>query len=508
MYKKILCVGTNSEKSDSMATDIAQQYQLINRGLIFEKVESIESDGVYHTSLADISSGDVISISSLFDLVIMLDQPRSDWSHWKLLQSTYKIMIELERQGVNVSFKENNNVKRLQQIENMVVENKSWCIYPWINVVAISDQGQNLCARSQTLVTDSVSIDAWKQSEIRHSIQQSMLKGELNPSHCETCYFYESNGIESYRQYESRDWCNQLDIASFDDLDKIQNPKYYEVHWSNKCNLKCRGCVPERSSAIEVEFGKYKIRPYHGRHYDEPPKKYPSVDIIDVDTLDRTSRVYVSGGEPVIMPETIEFMKRCIHARKTDFELTMSTNGVKFPEEFIELSREFTNLNFSFSLDGYREINDYWRSGAQWDKIVNNMFLVKSLGHKISINTVPGIYNVTNMHLLLEWIDATFPGTALYMQINYLGPQAAFNHPDKDAVIKSMERCQHTNVYWSDGKSCRTAIDSILYHYQHNHSVNTDDLREFFRYNDKLDQIRRVSLKDFIPELDACRILL
>lgn len=508
MHNKILCIGTNSEKSDSMATDIAQQYQLNNLGLISEKIKSIDHSGVYHTSLADISLGDVVAIANLFDIVIMLDQPRSDWSHWKLLQSTYKVMIELEHLGVNVSFRENKNIKRLQQIENMVLENKSWCIYPWINIVATSTEGQNLCARSKTLVTDSVGVDVWKQSESRHSIQQSMIKGELNPDHCETCYFYENNGIESYRQYESRDWCNQLDIASFEELEKIQTPKYYEVHWGNKCNLKCRGCIPERSSAIEVEFRKHKIRPYHGTHYDQNSKQYPLVDIVDIDTLDRTSRVYVSGGEPAIMPETVEFMKRCILAKKTDFELTMSTNGVKFPTEFIDLSREFTNLNLSFSIDGYKEINDYWRSGAQWEKIVSNMFLAKSMGHKISINTVPGIYNVTNMHLLFDWLDSTFPGTAMYMQINYLGPQSAFNHPDKEAVIESMKRCQTTNVYWSDGKSCRTAIDSILHHYQNNHVLDIDNLREFFRYNDKLDQIRGVSLKDNIPELDACRIIL
>ncbi len=414
-------------------------------------------------------------------------------------------MVDLESQGVDTQFRDNKNVISLEKMQKMVKENTSWCIYPWINLVAREGGGINLCARSSTQLSDKCSVESWVDSPVRKEIQQVMLEGKRIPEHCSVCYDYEQKGIESYRQYESLDWCNQLGVESFQDLDKITSPTYYEIHWSNKCNLKCRGCVPARSSAIELEFKKHGVTIPGAVPVSD---RYPSIEVIDIPNLKRTSRVYVSGGEPAIMPETLEFMQKCIDSDRTDFELTMSTNGVKFPEKFLELGRQFSNFNLSFSLDGYSVINDYWRSGSKWDSIVANMHLARAMGINVTVNTVPGIYNVTNLHLLLEWIDREFPLTAVYMQINHLGVQSAYNHPDREAVVASMKKCQQTKSYWSDGKSCRSTIDSILEYYKNNHKFSLDDLREFFQFNDRLDEIRGVKLGDCIPELEACRKLL
>jgi sulfatase maturation enzyme AslB (radical SAM superfamily) len=354
-------------------------------------------------------------------------------------------------------------------------------------------------------VAKTATLSAWRDSTVRQDIQKKMLQGETIPDSCSVCYNYEKLGIESYRQFESKDWLNQLDISDFGQLEKINSPRYYEISWSNKCNIKCRGCVPSRSSAIETEFKRHNvIMPWK----DLVSKDYPPIEIVDIEHLDKLSRVYVTGGEPLIMPETVEFMRRCVAAGKIDFELTMSTNGVKLPEEFLSLAKNFTNLNLSLSLDGYGKINDYWRSGSQWERIVQNMHIIKQNGISMTINTVPGIYNVTNLHLLFEWLDQEFPDSTIYLQINNLDIQSAYNHPDPAAVIDSMERCKNTRVYWSDGKSCRTGIDSIYNYYKSGPECNIDNLRGFFQYNDQLDCIRGVYLKDYIPELEKYRYLI
>lgn len=506
MLDKILCLGNNSEATDHLCSDMASRSSITNHGLIDRNNLDLNiNSGIYHTSLADLSPGEILKLSGKFTKIVMLDQPRQEWSHWKLLQTTYKTMINLESSGHDTYFRENANIKTLEKMQKMVANNTTWCIYPWINLVTKDDSGMYLCARSSTRISEDCSIQSWSDSLARKAIQKSMLRGDRLPTHCKTCYDYENKGIESYRQYESLEWCNQLGIEDFSDLDKITKPKYYEIFWSNKCNLKCRGCCPSRSSAIETEFKKHGVI---GPLHDIVPDKFSSIDIVDILGLDKASRVYVTGGEPAIMPETLEFMDRCIKNNRVDFELTMSTNGVKFPRAFLDASRHFPNFNLSFSLDGYREVNDYWRSGAKWDSIVDNMHLAKSMGHNVTINTVPGIYNVTNLHRLLEWLDREFPMTAIYMQINHVGIQSAYNHPNRNAVINSMKRCQQTSVYWSNGKSCRSAIDSILEYYEKNHAFSRDDLRAFFKFNDRLDEIRRVRLGDCIPELEACRSFL
>jgi hypothetical protein len=72
-------------------------------------------------------------------------------------------------------------------------------------------------------------------------------------------------------------------------------------------------------------------------------------------------------------------------------------------------------------------------------------------------------------------------------------------------VIDSLAKCQKTQVYLSDGRSCKTTIDSIIAYYQNDPVLDKVLLKEFFEYNDKIDQARNVKLVDYIPELDAGR---
>jgi sulfatase maturation enzyme AslB (radical SAM superfamily) len=230
-----------------------------------------------------------------------------------------------------------------------------------------------------------------------------------------------------------------------------------------------------------------------------------SINQIDIDTLDKKTSVYFQGGEPTIMPEVLDFMKQCIAKNKTDFFLTMCTNGVKLSDEFLDVVSNFSNTNFSISLDGYSKINDYWRSGTNWDKVIQNAHWLQAQGHSVSINTVPGIYNVTNLHLLFEFLDREFPFTSIYLQVNHLPWQSAFNHPLKDLVIDSMTKCMQSSIYHSNGTSCKSGIDSIYNYYINNPVCDTKSLKDFFLYNDQLDLARGTKLIDFIPELEHAR---
>jgi hypothetical protein len=109
------------------------------------------------------------------------------------------------------------------------------------------------------------------------------------------------------------------------------------------------------------------------------------------------------------------------------------------------------------------------------------------------------------MHYLFEFLDQEFPMTSIYMQINNLPWQSAYNHPLADLVVDSMEKCQRTSVYHSNGKSCKTSIDSILHHYSNDPVCDLQRLRDFFEFNDQLDRVRGTRLGDYIPELEMAR---
>lgn len=255
---KILCLGNNGVNTDNFVTKLAKSS--VNNGLIEDPDFIPTQEGYYHTSIADINFSGIVKLSKRFDKIQMLDQPHHEWSSWKLLLSTYKVCKELDAQGINIDYLNNQNIKPLEDFSNLVVENKSFCIYPWINF--IEEQGKNvLCARSthKKVCNRNDAMSNWDTNPEYVRIRNQMLNEERVNDHCTYCYDLEDKGIESYRQFETKEWAAKLNLQSIDDVKKITHPYYYEIRLSNKCNLMCRGCRPEFSHLIKNEFEEHNI---------------------------------------------------------------------------------------------------------------------------------------------------------------------------------------------------------------------------------------------------------
>jgi molybdenum cofactor biosynthesis enzyme MoaA len=496
---KILYLGANNDDTDRRVSQLAASQNMCNHGLVDNPDAVYTKPGLYHTSVIDLTLAEILNLSKQFDQVVMLDQDLSVWQHSKPLLSTYKVMCDLESQGQPVEFRNNNNVQGFVFFQKLFQENKSFCLYPWINFVE-EDGHTRICARARKKVAPvEQAVVNWVDNEGYNQVRNNMLNGITMPDSCTTCYDYESKGVESYRIFESMDWVARLNLKNLDDVKKITKPYYYEMRVSNKCNLMCRGCEPKYSHLIEQESKKHNI------FYPNQNNIYSDLKNINIDQLESSSRVYLTGGDPTVIPEIHSFIEQCAQQNKTDFELTMCTNGAKLTPKFVNLCRKFSNIQFSISLDGYGKVNDYWRWGSDWATVVSNIKTLQQDGHGISINTVPGIYNVTNLHLLYEFLDAEFPGVNIYLQMNYLKRLDMWNHPNCELVVESMKRIQKTSTYFADGKSNRSTIDSCLEYYSKNPKFDVEYLRKFFKRNDQLDQIRGSRLGDYIPELEACR---
>jgi sulfatase maturation enzyme AslB (radical SAM superfamily) len=496
--KKILYLGCNYEDTDIQISNLARLNSTVNHGLISDKNFRPVHEGLYHTSIIDLTFAEILEISNWFDEIIMLDQDLSVWGNSKPLLTTYKLMCELELKGKQVDFRNNKNVQGFIFFQKLFKENKSFCLYPWINYV---QEGSNLslCSRTPFQVTSVEKAADWINNPEYNLIRDNMLNGIAMPKSCQVCYDYEAKNIESYRIFESMDWVARLNLKNLDDVKKIKKPYYYEMRVNNKCNLMCRGCEPKFSHLIEKESKKFDIK------YPFTRLEYADLKNIKIQDLEPASRVYLTGGDPTVIPEIHKFIEECVKQYKTDFELTLCTNAAKLTKKFIDVCRNFSNLHFSISLDGYGRINDYWRWGSDWNTVVSNMKILQQEGHRISINTVPGIYNVTNLHLLYEFLDQEFPGINVYLQMNYNDRQNMWNYPESDLVVKSMKKVQKTNTYHADGKSNKSTIDSCLEYYSNCPKFNKSLLQNFFDFNDKIDQIRGSKLADYIPELEACR---
>ena len=219
-----LFLGNNDESTHHQVSKLAQSQHTSNHGLIYDSEFVPTLSGYYHTTVVDIPWGGLLTLANRFDTVIMLDQPSNEWSHHKCFQATVKLMLKLESLGINTVFRNNNNVKKILYWWDLVYsQNKSFCIYPWINYHR-NGKDLMLCSRDLKPVTTIDKFTTWSKDSSFVAIRDQMLQGNTFSDHCGACYQYEELGMESYRQFETMDWVSMLDLESIDDLAQIQKP--------------------------------------------------------------------------------------------------------------------------------------------------------------------------------------------------------------------------------------------------------------------------------------------
>lgn len=498
--QKILVLGNETSDTDKQTRFLALKEKTLNHGFVNDSSFVPVDPGYYHTTVVDLSPGDIVHLSDHFDTVLMLDQDKESYSHSKILVTTVRLMHDLEQAGVNVIYKENAVAKNLVYWRNYLKENKSFCFYPFLALVD-NAEFTTLCPKNMLPLSKVDSVAEWATNTDYQNIREKMLAGTFIPERCSDCYDRENEGQESTRQYETLEWAEKIGATSVEDFAQISIPLYYEVRPSNKCNIMCRTCDDFHSHLIEREWKTIGILVQSAtQHY-----KNTAFDKIDFKSA---RRLYVGGGEPTIMPEFYDLLRKCADAGYTDFELNIGTNGMKFSDKLVDLLSHFKHVVLSFSFDGYKKVNDYIRWRSEFDTIVENSRMLRLQGHKIALQTVFSMYSITRMHEVFEFYDQEFPDSGLLVQVG-MGLDDTFmpfNHPFPELVVESMRRCQQTKIYFQNGRSIKSMVDLILNYYSNpEYQVNIDSLRKFFKYNDLLDQSRNSQLGDYIPELEEGR---
>lgn len=501
--QKILVIGNETDHTDHSVTALANSANSINYGLVTAADFVPENNGYYHTTVVDLSPGEIVSLAKYFDTVMMLDQPSESYPHFKSLVTTVRLMYDLELAGIQTIYKTNTAAKKLLHWRKFLKENKSFCFYPFAALINDKDFAR-ICEKNPKPVAKINHVDEWHTNAEFNDIRNKMIQGTLIPKYCSDCYRREEEGQESMRQFETLEWANRLNATSIDDFVNIKKPLYYEIRPSNKCNIMCRTCDDQHSHLIEKEWKQIGIPlvtvdKYQNTHFD----------LINFDSM---QTVYVGGGDPTVMPEFYDFLRKCISVGRTDFELNIGTNGLKFSNTLVELLDQFNNVCFSVSFDGYKKVNDYIRWGSDFDTVVKNTNMLQDRGHKIGLQTVFSMYSLTRIHEVFEFYDREFPGcSSLVNSASGLENKIhTRNHPCPDLVVESMKRCQQTKVYYSNGRSIKSMVDLTLEYYSNpDYKVNVDHLKEFYDFNAKLDKARESKLIEYIPELyEGCKLYL
>lgn len=501
--KKILCIGNETQATDDLVSILAAKDDTTNHGLVTRSDFRPTSPGYYHTSIVDVSAGDIVLyLARGFDLIKMLDQHVDTYPHWKSFLYTFKAMAELEKKGFNTDFRNNEHNKNIIYWTNVLDSNKSFCILPFMTL-STNFGHASLCMKTDWQITRIESLTDWANDPGFAPIRKNMLDGIMMPDKCSTCYEREESGQDSPRKFESLEAAIELRLTHVDDLKKIKRPTIYDIRPNNKCNIMCRICNGSYSHLIEEENKKINSAPVFEIKRLQPIPH----DIIDFDSA---KRIYWAGGEPTVMPEFYSFLRDCIKRGKTDFDLNIGTNGQKISNTLLSLLKEFPKVTFSVSIDGYKKVNDYIRWLSDFDTIRNNCHRILKDGHTVAFQTVFSIWNATRIHEIYEFYDREFPMCNTLSQPangsvqSHIGP---WHNPLRQQVLESMYRCRDTKVYYNNGRNANDVVEEIIFRFE-NYDYDRKILEKFFEYNDKLDQARGIRLVDYIPELEQARYMI
>jgi sulfatase maturation enzyme AslB (radical SAM superfamily) len=500
---KTICLGTNFPDTHFRTERLAQEDGSINHGLLSEIHDVLQDDqfdkpGYYHSSVYDIEFGKLIAVCNLFDQVIMLDQPVQEWTHPDAFLNTLRVLQSVK---VPVRYLDPTFPHLMQTIQKLVIDNPSFCFYPFLGMFVDGDH-TTICCRSDKKIVDLDQLKDFQSDQTYIEIRNNMVQGNRMPDHCDTCYKLENLGLISARIQETVEWGNRLRLYDLKDWQQVAKPVYYEIRVGNKCNLHCRMCRPHNSHVIEKEYRKIGL-------IDQfPARPQSKIDSLSVVDLTAARKIRITGGEPLIMQETYDFFERCVSEGRTDTEIIITTNATKLSSKFKKVLKNFSNIQFMFSIDGLGSLNHYIRWPSDWDTIVQNWQYLVDQNHKVMVNTTISIYNVHRLYQLYQFIDQKFGGTLTHCQIvkspEYLSPLL---FPDQQQALDSLKQVLETDCARNDflfAKNIQSCIDL----FEKRTELDQSSCKKFFVFNDKLDASRNIHLKDFIPELEKFRNVL
>jgi glutamate-1-semialdehyde 2,1-aminomutase len=120
----------------------------------------------------------------------------------------------------------------------------------------------------------------------------------------------------------------------------------------------------------------------------------------------KIDRLYITGGEPLLMKRVTEIVDYLIESRNTHILLEFNTNCTRVSSEMLGKLSKFESLNLALSLDGVGDVYEYIRFPARWKIVDQNIRMLQQLSNAyICVTPVVQIYNALNLADLCRYCD-------------------------------------------------------------------------------------------------------
>jgi radical SAM protein with 4Fe4S-binding SPASM domain len=402
----------------------------------------------------------------------------------------------------------------------LLAESKTFCMYPWIHLHAYPTGEAYPCCHAEMGVgqvgncKNNTMAEIWNSPE-QKTLRLDMLTEQHNPA-CGRCYEQEKSGFFSGRQSANKHHGHHVARALDTQADgayKDFEMTYWDIRFSNLCNLSCRSCghifssswYKDQSALAGPEWAKNnKPLNYAGRF---------EADMIEqlYEHLDHVEQIYFAGGEPCMMDEHYLILEELERRGRFDVRLIYNTNftQVKLKDRLVfDYWKKFDSVAVGASLDGMGAYGEYIRKGTKWDLVEQNRRTMMDICPKVDFYISPtlSIYNALHLpDFHRDWVEkgllqpqdlnVNILQDPAYLRID-IAPQAY-----KDQITEKY----NAHLEWlrplDQLNRATVGFESALQYM--NSTDNTHLLEKFWQKTNQLDGIRKENILDAIPELGA-----
>jgi radical SAM protein with 4Fe4S-binding SPASM domain len=402
--------------------------------------------------------------------------------------------------------------------QNLLLESKSFCIYPWIHM-HVEPNGRVLPCCGTTYKESSIigkteekSLQAiWNDTPMK-DLRIRMLNNQASET-CSRCYESERAGFFSMRMSANKHHGHNIhlvdDTHADGHLDQFKM-LYWDVRFSNICNLRCRSCGPSFSSQWYQD--QIKIAPdYANNHKALIFAGKFETDLWEqlIEHIDYVEQIYFAGGEPILMDEHYRILEELERRGKFNVKLIYNTNFTETRlknRTVFDYWKKFDSVAVGASLDGMWQHGEYIRKGTNWSEVEENRRQMMEICPRVDFYISATLSIMNALHLPdfhRSWVKQGFIKPQDF-NVNILSDPAHYRidiaTPD---LKKQIEEKYKQHLAWlSPQDPLRRASNGFESAINFMNATDNQPLiAKFWAKTRELDAIRNEDMLSVIPEL-------
>ena len=406
--------------------------------------------------------------------------------------------------------------------EFLLKDSKTFCIYPWIHLHAYPTGEAYPCCHAEMGVGQIGNCRSASLAEIWNSPEQKQLRVDMltetpNPT-CGRCYEQEESGFFSGRKSANKHHGHHVDRVNNTDAEGHTDQfemTYWDLRFSNLCNLSCRSCGHIFSSSWYKDQSELAGPAWASQN---KPLNYAGRYATDlweqlIEHIDHVEQIYFAGGEPLMMEEHYRILEELERRGRFDVRLIYNTNFTQTrlkDRTVFDYWRKFDSVAVGASLDASGPRGEYIRKGTDWAVVESNRRQMMEICPRVDFYISPTLSIMNALHLPdfhRDWVEKGLLKPQ-DLNVNILQDPAYLRIDIAPTEYKQRIQSKYEqHLEWlrplDQLNRATVGFESAITFM--NSTDNTHLLDTFWRKTHELDSIRREHVLDVLPELRAIK---